>query len=95
MDLRILPAHVHNCVRCFILGLPVLLLVYASSGAQAFPLSRFTEHLSGLGINVFGKDDNLPEHISVGIPVTSGRRRPAAIAVWCCRWAWVEPLRRL
>ena len=42
-----------------------LLLAGAYAPAQAFPPSRFTERVSGAGINVSGADANLPENIVI------------------------------
>jgi MYXO-CTERM domain-containing protein len=44
------------------------LAVGLSPGTQAFPLSRFTERVSGPGINELGADDHLAERIAVNRP---------------------------
>ena len=51
----------------------LLVITCVSPYAQAFPLSRFTERVSGSLINEFGEDDNLAESIVVNRPGFFGK----------------------
>jgi len=55
------------------MGMVLLLVICASPYAEAFPLSRFTERVSGSEINEFGQDPNLAENIVVNRPGFFGK----------------------
>jgi hypothetical protein len=57
----------HALVPCLLLSLGV------STHAAALPLSRFTERVSGSGINESGADDNAAENIAVNVPGFYGK----------------------
>jgi hypothetical protein len=60
-------------LTCAAMGMVLLLVTCASPYAEAFPLSRFTEQVSGSGINESGQDPNLAENIVVNRPGFFGK----------------------
>lgn len=60
-------------LTCAAMGVVLLLVICTSPYAEAFPLSRFTERVSGPGINERGQDDNLAENIVVNRPGFFGK----------------------
>jgi hypothetical protein len=60
-------------LNCAAMGMVLLLVTCVSPYAEALPLSRFTERVSGPMINEFGQDPNLAENIVVNRPGFFGK----------------------